>query len=436
MKRIAISILLLLVFSVVFAQEDAARGRWYVAGEVQVFTDVFHYTTASGRIETKDDSGSVTVRQWGDNIKGSLNVLNSSIGPAPDFWTAIYFGYDSEMVKFAIQLAPYELFNRGPMGGSLLTNSKTTWADLLNGEFNEWFLSGKAGMLDDYLMFEGYVGNTGFGGFVDVYDNFTDWANFKLEDFYVNIMGEQQISNNMKLWNGGSAFAAGVTFADSFRFALGSDFGFGGHSDSNSYRNPQASANSFNAAAMFSGKKIAGIADFDLFYGIFGHDDNTNVRGTYNPLNPPADLALHAGGAYNNVFGAYVGINVLPGLGISIGYSGNKIFFEKQGYDKSDDADVTDYHSYDLVSPLWNSVHLIVNYTGIPKMDITFSNNISFASVTSSEVRGDHPDKIVLGLKSGLSPDNPFISLAEGFTGWNKDEKESWFGYDAAIALR
>ena len=77
MKKILIvSILLAFSFYAAFAQEDGQKG-WVFAGEIQVSTDVIHFTKASGKLETA--SGGVTdVQEWGKNIDGSLTVLNSS----------------------------------------------------------------------------------------------------------------------------------------------------------------------------------------------------------------------------------------------------------------------------------------------------------------------------------------------------------------------
>jgi len=409
----------------VFAQDAEEKAGWVFSGEIQVFSDLIHYTKASGQIENNNDDD---IQKWGDNIDGSLTVFNSSIGPAPDFWSAVYINYFGENIEFGIQVALVHFFRRGPGDGALLTGANVKWMDVLNAGFNEWYLKGRAGI------FDGYVGNTGYEGFVPFYDNYTDWVNFKLEDFYVNKMGDHQKANNMDLWGGGSAFAAGVTFADSFRLALGTDFGFGGEDIANgsfSYRNPFGSANAFNLGAMFSGKDIAGLVNFDVFYGIFGSDSNTNARGKY----AGGDLDVAPGGRYKNIFGAYGSVSTGV-FGISLGYSGELTIYEKQEYNKSGNPAAVDYQPFDLISPLWSSVHIHANFTGIENLNLTFNNNISFAGVTSSEIpAGTNYDKIILGLADGgLSSANLYKTFAsDSFTGTNKGETESWFGYDAAL---
>jgi len=436
-KILVISILLLFSFGVVFAQDEEQRG-WVFSGEIQVSTDIIHFTKASGKIET-EKGGVKDVDEWGKNIDGSLTVMNSSIGPAPSFWSAIYINYFGENVEFGIQVDLWDFFKRGGGegvggGGSLLTGTSVKWLDVLNAGFNEWYLKGNVGI------FDGYVGNTGYEGYVDVFDVYSDWLNkdHQIENFYVNKMGDHQISNNMSLWSFGksAAFALGAAFADSFRFALGTEFGYGGNigniiSTSYAFENPFASANAFNAGAMFSGKEIAGLVSFDVFYGIFGYDTDTNARGTYNIAAP--DLEMQAGGAYQNVFGIYGGLSI-GDIGISFGYSGDVTIYEKQHYNKGTSA-APEYHTFDLLSPLWSSVHLHANYSGIENLNITFSNNISFAGVKSAEIiAGDDYDSITLGLaEGGISKESTFKSFAGNFTGHNKGEEESWFGYNAAI---
>jgi len=448
-KLFVFSILLVLLSTVIFAQEDymltleAAepkpidRGRWSFSGEAQVFSDLFYFTKALGALDSEIGVTN-TNDEWGNNIKGSFNLMNSSIGPAPGFWAAIYINSDADYelgsYDLSLQLVMTEYFTRGPDYNTVFTNQQVKLLDALSFIFGDWHIKGSAGI------FEGYMGNTGYGGFVPVYDNFSDWCNFKLEYFYVNKMGERQSANEMELWGGGSAFALGANLTDNFRLALGTDFGYGGDLNDNpkttAWTNPYASANSFNVGVIFSGKEIADIVSFDIFYGIHGSDNNSNERGKYNPLGPgPHDFKEQVGGLYKNVFGLYTGVDVIEGLGVSIGYSGEYTLYEKQGYNKNPSESAPDYHSYDLVSPLWSSVQLHANYTGLDKFDITFNNNISFAIVKSQEASGEHPDKIVLGLADGLLSSNTFKTLADNFSSWKDGEKERWLGYDAALGL-
>jgi len=457
-KFLVISILLIFSFSAAFAQEEdissprvmqqeekasdqntrEQRG-WVFSGEIQVSTDAIHFTKASGKIETVT-GGDKDVDEWGKNIDGSLTLLNSSIGPAPSFWSAIYINYFGENIEFGIQVDLWNFFKRGGGegvggGGSLLTGTSVKWLDVLNAGFNEWYLKGNVGI------FDGYVGNTGYGGFVEIYDVYTDWLNkdHKIENFYINKMGDRQVSNNMSLWNfeKSAAFAMGTTFMDSFRFAFGTAFGYGGNignviETSYAFENPYASANAINAGAMFSGKKIADLVNFDVFYGIFGYDKNTNARGEYNIKAP--DLETQAGGAYQNVFGVYGGMS-FGDLGISFGYSGDITIYEKQHYNKSADPAKPDYHTFNLLSPLWSSVHLHANYAILKNLRLTFSNNISFAGVKSVEIKdGEDYNSITLGLADGgIDSKNTYKTFAGKFTGHNKGEEESWFGYNAAL---
>ena len=434
-KIIVFSAFFMFLLTAIFADDEpeAKKSVWSISGEAQVFTDMFYFTSASGNINTKT-GGTTTTEKWGENIGGSLNVLNSSIGPAPGFWTALYINALNEGYNYSydlsMQLVMTDYFTRGPNNNTLFTDKDVKLIDILSFIFGDWYLTGTAGI------FEGYMGNTGYGGFVPVYDNYSDWCNFKLEYFYVNQMTDRQGANNFNLWDGGSAFVLGMNIIDSFRFAFGTDFGYGGDvTGSTAWTKPYASANSYNAAAMFSGKGIADIVNFDVFYGIFGSDSNTNERGKYDPMTG-GSLADLAGGAYKNVFGLYGGLNIIQGLGISLGYSGAITVFEMQGYDKNKIEDgKPDYYSYTLKSPLWSSINLHANYS-IGKFDITFNNNISFAGSSGEKVNeGEYPKSYVLGLASDLSDENSFISIAGRFDGQSDGESESWFGYDTAVAV-
>jgi len=392
MKKILFfPVMLVLLLAPVFAQEEEREPGWTFSGEAAVVADLVFYTKGSGKTGEPDNE------KWGKNLDGSFNFMNSSIGGGTllGVGSSLFIkGYDKgDNYGYDMQLQlNFGIFGRG--SDFHAGDDNVNFMDLLEAGFGDWFITGHAGM------FEGYIGNTGYGGLVDAYGNFTDWSNFKLEGFYIKGIGQD--TNKMNLWSGGSSFALAMNFLDdSLRFALGTDFGYGasGRSfqDYDVLDSPYASASSINMAAIFSGKKLFDLLSFDVFYGILGQDLNTN---------DPDNAA-----SYRNTFGLYAGLEFEKGFGLSVGYSGAIDVIEKQ-YSGSD--------AYSIVNPFWSAVHLHVNFSGLDKFDFTLNNNFSFAGAKGKAVN-NATDKIV----NSISGD----SLSDG-------DKEGYFGWDVGLAAK
>jgi len=154
---------------------------------------------------------------------------------------------------------------------------------------------------------------------------------------------------------------------------------------------------------MLSGKDIAKLLSFDVFYAINGEDKNTAMRGT---------------GEWNNLFGVYAGLDMekvgVKGLGISVGYTASFVKYEIG--EKVDGAKMV---AFETISPLWSGVDIKIKFSGINKMGITFNNNISFASAQGAEIK-KASDPEILGIL-GLPLD--------------KDENEDWFAYDVILGV-
>jgi len=400
-KFVVFPVLLALLLAPVFAQEEEREPGWTFSGEAAVVADLVYYTKASGK------TGGDNSENWGKNLDGSLNFMNTkgggtSLGVGSSFFIKGYDKGDNYGYDMQLQLN-FGIFGRG---SELHKGEEVTFMDLLEAGFGDWFITGHAGM------FEGYIGNTGYAGAVSPYGNFTDWSNFKLEGFYVKYYdmdeGEfaKQDTNKMNLWSGGSSFALAMNFLDdSLRFALGTDFGYGGSGVSfNDYDvldSPYASANSINMAAIFSGKKLFDLLSFDVFYGIWGQDLNTN-----NP---------NGAAAYRNTFGLYAGLEFEKGFGLSVGYSGGIVVNEKDYGDPTASSTAVT-----IVNPFWSAVHLHANFSGLDKWDFTLNNNFSFAGATNKEA----DDKRFSGIYNSLSPFDEY------------GDKQGFFGWDLGLAVK
>ena len=259
-KLIAISIVLVFLSSVAFAQEEKALSIGFSAG---AYTDLLFFTKDSGA----DAEGNT---DYYDNIAGSLNFFNSSNIPMPGTSASLTFTHTGEYHEASLQLSTGDLLGR------IMDSGDVTWQNFLDNGIGDWYIKGSAGM------FDGYVGNTGYGGAVSSFGNFDDFMGIGLNDFGVYAADGFHGSNNLNVW-GDDLFALGASFG-SFKLALGSSLNHDG------WNAPGNSASSINAAFLFSGIGIANMINFDLFYGVAGGDNHTGERGS--------------GGAWMNQLGA------------------------------------------------------------------------------------------------------------------------------------
>ena len=89
--------------------------------------------------------------------------------------------------------------------------------------------------------------------------------------------------------------------------------------------------------------------------------------------------------ATNHAYGLYANVTPLPGLGISVGYSGlyQTNINEQYKNTKPSASGVEEDHPYakyrEVKFPLYHGIDLRFCYTGMEKLTITFNNNMSFA---------------------------------------------------------
>jgi hypothetical protein len=395
MKKIVVfSVLLALLSAAVFADDSG----WAIGFTGQLARDFFYSTKASGEWESTSSGSPTQTAKLGDYIKGSSNMWSQ---------TGIYFGDQRLIVSLSNNGDNHRVYIDVKLDDIWIEGF--TFMKLINGDAADWEFSGNTGASGAAVVFDGKVGTGRYGGFVS--DNALwgphDYLGYADRNFFgVQTKTKFQQSDNISTvdidgspWR--AVYALGATFNNNIRLAIGSTFGWGAGLSAEGVDNPYASASKVKGGFMLSGRDL-GPLSFDLFYAINGGDKNTVIRGT---------------GEWENLLGAYVGLNIVENLGLSVGYTANFIQSETaQELDKNG-AWVT----YDTTNPFWSGVDIKIKFSGIDKMGITFNNNISFASA-ASEVTPEAPDNKgytrIVGLDGSslnVAKDN---SVTQNWTAW------------------
>jgi len=379
-KLVVFSVLLALLTTAVFAELT-------IGFEAQVGTDLMYFT--KGTEKTTSTAAGEDDKEYGKLDKGSFNFFSSNYAWGPGAALKLTFTHTTENTEASVQLDASDVLKTALTAGT----DSAKWGDILDmGLFGDWYFKGTLKFLD------AYVGNTGYGGKVDSFDNFNDFIN---SDEYFNALGgfgvwtpnisgysfDFQSSNGLDVW-GSEIFALGLTFGN-FRFAAGNALRFKGFQESF-----DASKAMANAAFIFSGDKIADLFSFDVFYAFNGADTDTLHRDT---------------GVWGHRFGVYAGLTLNENLGISIGYTGDV----KANEVKSD----ADDKAIPVINPFYSGIDLHLN-VALDKLGITFNNNISFAGVNGIEDNGK--DKYVYGINGSML---------------GKDVSESWFAYSGGVLV-
>ena len=411
MKKIVVFFVLLALLSVaVFAQDDFEQNDseqngsgWTIGFTAQLSRDIFSYSKAEGNWN-KTEFTNPTYNGVDGNYKGSVGKFTKG---SSHLWT--WTGenpWDHDTCRPDNRLI-VSLSNNGEHH-SVYIDAKldNSWISgpslmgLLNGGAADWSFSGDTGASGSPVVFDGKVGTGRYGGFVSPHEFWNDW----IQSGDYNFFGVQRkdawiISDNISNasvdgnpWS--SVYALGASFGENFRLAIGSTL----DSFNRGFNNPYASSSDIQGAFMFSGRNLGPIA-FDLFYAVDGGDKNTVVRGT---------------GLWNNLLGAYVGLDLMEdiGLGISLGYTAN---FKQR--ETGQELDVNKLVAFENEDPVWNGIDLKFRFSGVEKMDIFFNNNISFASV------------------SGADFHTPGSKRMNGFDGdaLDKGSFDNWVAYNAVL---
>jgi len=400
-KIIATLVLLALLSAAVFAQDDGSG--WKIGFKAQLVRDLFYTTKATAEYEAKDST--TVTGKLGDYIKGSSNLFTFTNKEGIDQRIAVSLFNNGEHHSVYLDLV-YD---------NTWLNGKLSFVDILSAGSADWWVIGDTGGLNSQLVvFDAKVGTGRYGGFVPVYEIWDDYVGCGGYNFFGVLktsykigtvdVGGFQPSNNISatgingegsIWD--SIYAIGATFNDNIRFAAGSRLG-----SLEGFGNPAASASSAEAGFMLSGKGIADLLSFDLFYAINGEDRNTVMRGT---------------GEWENLLGVYAGFDMeklgIAGLGLSVGYTAN--FTQNE----TNETGGTDNKTFDITNPIWSGVDLNIKFSGIEKLGITFDNNVSFASVSGAD-QEKAEDPVIMGL----------YGMPIG-----KDVNQNWFAYKASLAV-
>jgi len=418
-KIIAFSVLLALLSAAVFAQDGSG---WKVGFRAQLVRDFFYTTKASGEGEQKttvspDPTGtlsSTTKYKLGEYIKGSSNLWTFT--NREGFDNRIILSLDNNGDHHSVHIDA-KVDNDWISGPSLM--------GLINGGAADWWFKGDTGAAEGALVvFDGAVGNAGYGGFVPVYEIWDDWTGHGEYNFFGVVRADGFVaSNSMRVidmvpdapW--GSYYALGATFAGNYKLAIGSTLGWPGDGFNTGSDNPIASTSKAKAGFMLSAQNLGPLA-VDLFYAINGGDTNTVLRGT---------------GSWNNLIGLYANIDLgkigVNGLGISVGYTANFKADEVREVDVADyahGATAPVYKPVNITNPLWSGIDINVNFGGIEKLGIGLNNNLSFAG-TKVENRAKDEDDIIVGLTGATGPIIPAgVAASYNFN-------ENWFAYKASL---
>jgi len=407
MKKIVVfSVLLALLSAAVFAQDDGGSG-WKVGFYSQLTREFFYSTKAQGESEstTKPNSGDATKEtgKLGDYIKGSSNMWTKTALQTPDQRVLASLSNNGDHHSVYIDVA-WDTMPAAP-----------TFMGLLNSGTADWWFSGDTGASGGPVVFDAKVGTGRYGGFVSANEIWGphDWLGSAGHNFFgVQKKDGFQPSNNISTagvdgnpW--ASVYALGATFGGNFRLAIGSTLG----SFDTGFDNSVASASKVTGAFMLSGKNLGPLA-FDLFYAVNGEDKDTIARGT---------------GKWDNLLGAYVGLNIVENLGLSIGYTANFTKVETKQEQKDPTEAKSAWVAYETENPIWSGVDIKVSFNGIDKLGINFNNNISFASaegVAKNWAKESAGYTRIFGLdgKSMNIPDKTSLT-------------QNWFAYNAVLAV-
>jgi len=427
-KIIAFSVLLALLSFAVFAQDGSG---WKIGFSAQLVKDLIYTTKADGKGEVKtstspsDPGDGTETTELGKYIKGSSNLFTYTDNRGHDQRLILSLTNSGEHHHVYIDT---KIDNDWITGGVTLfgadANGKPT--GILNGGAADWDFTGDTGASGAPIVFEGKVGTGRYSGFVPVYEIWDDYV----ADGGYNFFGVQKKSGFLPSDNISATrmdgnpwqpvYALSAKFGD-FRLAIGSTLA--------SYKEGPNDAFASKSAAEFgtiiSGRPVDFLS-FDLFYAIHGKDDNTAQRGEYDTTNSKWTVK---GGAWDNLIGAYVGLDLgkmgVNGLGVSVGYTANFTASERAQIDvQTNPAKDPDYKDFDITNPLWSGIDINVQYNGIDKLGVNFNNNISFAGVKGGKFEKPG-DNWIIGLDGNL------LAIGDDV----KENNQNWFAYKASLKV-
>jgi hypothetical protein len=422
-KLIAIAVLFISLAAAAFAQDDSG---WKVGFSAQFVTDMLYATSAKAKWENTPAGGETETIDLPGANKGTVNFFGNRdnpfhSGPGQRLLLSLSNSGENYDVYVDMKLDDWVSGTGGGTGGNEGWDGHVM--SLINAGNADWYLKGTAGI------FNAQLGTASYGGWVSTQATWNNWIGWNSlcrfgvwrapggggDDFIV--------SDEFRTWNTwGDIFGAGITFADNFRFSVGyrinpTFLGWGKWNPNTG--DPYESKSSFNGSFMFNARISDAIA-FDLFYSVIGADNDTAIRPVSNYTAPPA--------FWRNTIGAYVGLNLIENLGISVGYTVNFNAYETGGYLDAANASYPE-RSQPVTwnAPIYSGIDIRVNFSGIDKLGLTFNNNVSFASVKSQKMEAGYNPVVTASLgESSVAGLRNFPDTAEG-------TEESWFHWEGEL---
>jgi hypothetical protein len=427
-KLVAISVLFAILTVAVFAQDD--EGKWKVGFSAEFISDMLYTASMKAKSTYTPSSGTANTAEFGNYNKGVVSFFGN--GPS-------ITGFDPRlMMSLSNSGENYSVFASIDMDNWWKKHHETfsVWTFLQGAALTDWYAEGTAGI------FYGVIGTKGFGGFVDTQANWGAGRNWLGGDERnnLNLFGVYRsgggfiVSDQFRTWpQWGAAAALSASFTDNFRFALGYklDPDYGDEWGPNSlkkngswadYIDPTYSHSNINASFMITVRPADAIT-FDLFYSVIGFDEDTMQRPA------PAAGSRYAApeASWANTIGAFIGLNIVENLGLSLGYTVNFNAYEKGSYLGTETGAVSKPVTYN--APIYSGIDLHIKYSGIENIGLTFSNNVSLAGVKGQKNYNDpNPadsyDTLILGLGE-IGATGPSL-LGEGRT-------QDWFHWHGQL---
>jgi hypothetical protein len=425
-KLVAISVLFVMLSAAVFAQDD--EGKWKFGFTAQYTTDLLLAKSASGKSEETRTVGSTSTtwkNEFGAFNKGWINFFGNH---ELQSWTPLPAPSSRILLSIANSGENYDVYADISMDGwaNEWANGKGV-LDFLSSGYADWYAKGTAGI------FNAQVGTSGYGGFVSTRATWNDWYGWnQLCRFSVwRAYGDEGgflVGNDFRTWpTWGNIAAVGIALGDNFKFSLGysiktdqeyaagsngTNDNAGDGKDINWWGDGTDTKSWINGSFMLNGRITDAIA-FDLFYAVKGNDDNTFSRVVGAP-----------NGSWGNIIGAYIGIDAIENLGLSLGYTVNFNAYDAGG--RTNTSDATKVDPITFTAPIYSGIDIHVSYSGIDKIGLTFNNNISLASVKGQKYEAT-ADKYTLGFgefRSG-TPDLPGENASQDWFHWDSELKAS-----------
>jgi hypothetical protein len=413
-KIVAISVLLVSLTAAVFAQDG-----WTFGLSATHVSDLVWASKMTGKSETTPAGGGATqTTEFGKYTKGVFNFFNQALNgsvnstpngtPSPDnrLLFSVKNAGENHEVYADLRMDGWETFkNDGGLRAFFFEN----------GVCEDWYVKGNAGP------FNAQIGSQSYGGWVSnngTWNGFYGWnTTSRFGVWTPNMYGDHNFfaGNEFRTWKEwGDIVAVGVGFGDykvSLGHRLNPEWSF---SNPAAATDPADSASSANASILLSGRPIDMIT-FDVFYSLYGLD-------TYTFAYQDTTGGAVPNGKWQNLLGAYVGVNAIENLGLSIGYTANFDVYEKGGYytNAADQTagDETKLKGRTYTAPFYSGIDIKLSYSGIDKIGLKFNNNISFAGVKGTEFKTLESAKATVGLAGNVI---------------DKDVSHNWFRWETEL---